>query len=794
MPRAVPKGLAVPFSRGAFLLVFFAFRTLPAAPTFASGVTNGIVAISGLSEASGVAASRNDADVLWTHNDSGHPAVVFAIDTQGRLLGTYSIPGNTDNEDIAIGPGPVTNVSYLYIGDIGDNSAARANIKIYQIPEPAIYARQFTNPVTSGMKGARTITLTYPDGARDAEAMFVDSATGDLFILSKESTSRIYTAPKSQLDTNNNFTLTFVRMLGFSVPDAADISPSGNEIVVRRESFAQLWSRAPGQTLSNAFSGTATTIPVIGTPTEPNGEAIGFDSVGSGYFTLSDDATTQPLYYFARTSNDGPKTIPETLVAAGSSWKFLDNGSDQETAWRNPGFNDSSWSNGVAQFGYGDGDEQTVVSFGGNTSNKRVTTYFRKTFVADNVTDITNVTVKLVMDDGTAVFLNGAPVVYSLLATNAAFNTLASISPVALQATWQSFPVDPGLLFEGTNTLAVEAHQSSVTGSNLSFDLQLLATRSGQSIAYEPFDFVTGAGLIGQTNAAGQWWSQAGPDSANQPTNIPGSLAVTGLASPFANGVTFGGLGTSARLNLNTNTSSGTWFYSFAFRLPDITGISPSGIFWAGFNISTGPQTVTPTTVGTRLYTRAAAGGFNIGMSKNSSTSTDWVWDSRVFDTNQLLFVVGSYIFNSVSSSDDLAQLWINPAPESFGATSPPPATLTNSAGSDLSQLASFILFNRSVAEPAVILADELRIGSTWASVTPSSAAPPSLSVARARSNVVLSWPTVPPGYFLESCPLLDGTNLWTAVSSPVYFVGDQSVVTNALAVGAKFYRLRKSP
>src|SRR5438309_1605081 len=86
-----------------------------ASPTFANAVTNGIVNIAGLTEASGVAASRNNPGVLWTHNDSGHPAQIYALDTQGRLLGTYAVPGNTDNEDIAIGPGPVPNVDYLYV-------------------------------------------------------------------------------------------------------------------------------------------------------------------------------------------------------------------------------------------------------------------------------------------------------------------------------------------------------------------------------------------------------------------------------------------------------------------------------------------------------------------------------------------------------------------------------------------------------------------------------------------------------------------------------------------------------
>src|ERR1700749_1609546 len=75
-------------------------------PTFANAVTNGIVNIPKLVEASGIAASRNNPGVLWTENDSGNSAVVYAIDSQGRNLVTYALPGNTDNEDIGIGPGP----------------------------------------------------------------------------------------------------------------------------------------------------------------------------------------------------------------------------------------------------------------------------------------------------------------------------------------------------------------------------------------------------------------------------------------------------------------------------------------------------------------------------------------------------------------------------------------------------------------------------------------------------------------------------------------------------------------
>jgi hypothetical protein len=466
-------------------VVLFGVLVLPgtafAAPTFANAVTNGIVNIPLLIEASGIAASRNNPGVLWTENDSHNAAVVYAIDSQGHNLGTYELPDNTDNEDIGMGPGPVTNVSYLYVTDIGDNNSDRKNIAIYQTPEPAVYFWQTNNPVSKrAMKGTRTIFFTYPDGAHDAEAEFIDPVSGDWFVLTKESPSGIYTAPKALLDASTNILLTFVQTLDFKKPSGADISPLGNEILVRQENFAELFTRTNGQSISSTFNEPSNGIPVVGEDNgEPDGEAIGFDYYGGGYFTLSDQEPTgiQPLYYFARTSFDGP-TPPRVLVPMAAAWKFLANGSDQGTAWRNAGFDDSSWSSGAAQLGYGDGDEQTVVSYGANANDKYITTYFRKTFVATNVNRIANLTLKLVADDGANVFLNGAMIENLNLNANADYNTLATAMPTALRDTWQSYAVDPKLLVEGTNTLAVEVHLASPASSSLSFDLQLTATEA----------------------------------------------------------------------------------------------------------------------------------------------------------------------------------------------------------------------------------------------------------------------------------------------------------------------------
>ncbi|HNQ73990.1 MAG TPA: hypothetical protein PKN95_10365 [Verrucomicrobiota bacterium] len=472
-------------SVGLAILVFgtsFSSHT-DAAPTFAGGVNAGMVAIPQLDECSGLVASRNNVGVLWAHNDSGDDARIFALSTQGLFLGIYELTNggtHVDYEDIAIGPGPIPNVAYLYVGDIGDNNADRKNIRVYQIPEPAVYARQQAAPPTRDLKGVRRIILTYPDGARNAEALFMDPVNGDLFIVTKETTtSHIYTATQAALNSGNKVELTHVRSIAFDVPSAADMSVTGREIIIRQEDFARLWTRTNGQSVSAALAATPVTVPVIGRPVESNGEAIAFDAEGNGYFTLSEASAATPLYYFARTSSDGARPT-QALVAAGTAWKFLDAGGDQGTAWRQPDFNDATWSTGEAQFGYGDGDEQTVVSYGGNANNKRLTTYFRKQFVVNQAACLEAVMLKLLVDDGAAVFLNGTEIARYQLAANAGFNTPASASqPDSLEDTWLSFPVAPGRLVQGTNILAVEVHQAGAVDPDLSFDLQLTAKESG---------------------------------------------------------------------------------------------------------------------------------------------------------------------------------------------------------------------------------------------------------------------------------------------------------------------------
>jgi hypothetical protein len=164
-----------------------------------------------------------------------------------------------------------------------------------------------------------------------------------------------------------------------------------------------------------------------------------------------------------------------TFVNRGSTWRYLDNGSDQGAAWRAPSFNDASWASGPAQLGYGDGDESTTVSFGPSSGNKYITTYFRHSFNLAEGAVAQSLNLHLLRDDGAVVYLNGTevfrdnlpatPITYLTPANNAVGGSDESTFFLAL--------VDPQLLVSGPNVLAVEVHQNGGASSDLSFDLEL---------------------------------------------------------------------------------------------------------------------------------------------------------------------------------------------------------------------------------------------------------------------------------------------------------------------------------
>ena len=94
-----------------------------------------------LVETSGIAESRENDGLIWAHNDSGGNPELFAVGMDGSDHGRWAVPGAqaVDWEDMARGHGD-EGVDRLYMADIGDNSAQRANVVVYRGTEPEVPA------------------------------------------------------------------------------------------------------------------------------------------------------------------------------------------------------------------------------------------------------------------------------------------------------------------------------------------------------------------------------------------------------------------------------------------------------------------------------------------------------------------------------------------------------------------------------------------------------------------------------------------------------------------------------
>jgi hypothetical protein len=255
----------------------------------------GKIKVEQLKEISDLAASRRNPDVLWLHND-GDSGQLFAVSTSGKLVALVDCRAAIkDLEDIAIGPGPEKGVDYLYLGDIGDNSEKRREIRVARFAEPDL----------SGGRGqqlevndAEEFRLNYPDGPHDAEAMFVDPVTGELCIVTKEKKrARLYTAAGVQLRDQTVTMLTAAGEMDVEEVSAGAISPDGRHVLLRREGQGWLWKRAAGESVADAMARKPKKVPVLGKQQGPNGESITFTAASDGYFTVS-EGKKQAIYQF----------------------------------------------------------------------------------------------------------------------------------------------------------------------------------------------------------------------------------------------------------------------------------------------------------------------------------------------------------------------------------------------------------------------------------------------------------------------------------------------------------------
>lgn len=258
----------------------------------------GQVESAALTEASGLVASRARPGVLWAHNDSGDEPRVFALGVRGEDLGVFSLSGAAavDWEGIALGPGPEPGRDYLYLGDIGDNLARREHVTIYRVAEPAADS-------SSTLTDVIALTFRYPDGAHNAEALLSDPITGDLLIVTKGVlSSRIYraAAPHSaQAPGAEPRELSYegdVTGVAMHLVTAGDVSPAGDEVLLRTYSAIKRYRRGPGMTVAAALMTEPCELP---TARESQGETVAFSADGQAYFTVS-EGERPPLHRFDR--------------------------------------------------------------------------------------------------------------------------------------------------------------------------------------------------------------------------------------------------------------------------------------------------------------------------------------------------------------------------------------------------------------------------------------------------------------------------------------------------------------
>jgi hypothetical protein len=286
-----------------FISFYFIYNSSFTQPKFSQVQDKGILDNVSINEASGLDASSISKDVLFTHNDSGGEPKVFAININGKFLGSINLNDltNRDWEDITIGSGPDPSKEYIYIGEIGDNNSQYEIKYVYRFIEPTFLSSQ--SPKDVSISQVDKLSFVYPDGKRDAETLMLDPLTKDLIIVSKRETNVNVYRWKYPQSIGKVDTLKLISTLNMSSIVGGDISSNGKEIIIKNYNQIYYWSRTNSESLENTFKKNPLSLPYT---LEPQGESLCFSSDNNGYFTLSEESPlkTKPhLYYYGRLSS-----------------------------------------------------------------------------------------------------------------------------------------------------------------------------------------------------------------------------------------------------------------------------------------------------------------------------------------------------------------------------------------------------------------------------------------------------------------------------------------------------------
>lgn len=283
-------------------------------------------------------------------------------------------------------------------------------------------------------------------------------------------------------DPNNKYITTYFRT---TVNIANPASFTNFTLNVRRDDGVVVYINGTERYANNMPAGRTYTTLATAAAADDGGTPQ-TTALSSAFFAPGTNTIAVEIHQNAVTSTDLTFDLellgnmaPVGLINFGDAWKYLDNNT-RPANWHTTGFNDAAWASGASELGYADAPA-TTVSYGPDANNKYITTYFRKTFNITGFTNYNNFTLNVVRDDGVVVYVNGNEVARDNMPGGApVHNTLAS---AAISGAGETTPITFSLstcnFVEGVNTIAVEMHQSDVTSTDLSFNLELVANVGG---------------------------------------------------------------------------------------------------------------------------------------------------------------------------------------------------------------------------------------------------------------------------------------------------------------------------
>lgn len=159
----------------------------------------------------------------------------------------------------------------------------------------------------------------------------------------------------------------------------------------------------------------------------------------------------------------------ETIIDIGEEWKYILPSSEVASSWRNIGFNDADWLVGKSGFGYGDGDDSTIIE-------ASMSVFIGKKFSISNVENFKQAYLHIDFDDGFVAYLNGAEIARSNIgidgiapAYDQAANNYDHEAAMYNGGMPDEFLIDSVYkqLLEGENVLAIQIHNHSLNSSDL---------------------------------------------------------------------------------------------------------------------------------------------------------------------------------------------------------------------------------------------------------------------------------------------------------------------------------------